>query len=165
MAERWHGGDVVTAGRAGSPYEIEVIDLAPTPAVVLPRTVQRNQLGEDIGRAMSRIQAAVTAARVPVAGAPFVRYLSFGEEIEMEVGLPLTEPQSIPSLRATILPGGPAASTWHLGPYDGLPEAFSTVREWVSENATSAGHPWEAYWTQHDAHPPRTQVVWPIQST
>ncbi|MGA7271176.1 MAG: hypothetical protein WB239_08900, partial [Acidimicrobiia bacterium] len=95
------------------PYEIEVIELTPTPAVVLPRTVQQSLLGDNIGRALGRIQAAVTAARVPVAGAPFVRYLSFGPEIEMEVGLPLAEPQSIPGLRAAILPGGPAASTWH----------------------------------------------------
>lgn len=153
----------MTASVTGGRYEIEVIELIPTPAVVLPRTVQRQQLGDGIGQALDRIQAAVTAARVPVAGAPFVRYLSFGSEIEMEVGLPLTEPQSIPSLRAAILPGGPAASTWHVGSYEGLPDAFSAVRAWVSENAIGSGHPWETYWTPHDGDPPRTQIVWPIE--
>ncbi len=147
------------------PYEIEVIELTPTPAVVLPRTVQQSLLGDNIGRALGRIQAAVTAARVPVAGAPFVRYLSFGPEIEMEVGLPLAEPQSIPGLRAAILPGGPAASTWHTGPYEGLAGAFTAVRTWIEANAASAGHPWESYWTPADADPARTQIVWPIQAS
>ncbi len=98
-----------------------------------------------------------------VVGPSFVRYLYFGPQIEMEVGLPLTEPQSTPSLRATILPEGQAASTWHVGSYEGLPAAFSAVRAWVSENATQAGHPWGASWIAHDADPARTQVVWPIQ--
>lgn len=144
-------------------YEIEVVELTPTPAVVLPRIVERHQLGDGIGQALNKVQAAVTTARVPVAGAPFVRYLSWRSEIEMEVGLPLFEPHSIPSLRAAILPGGPAASTWHVGSYEGLPAAFGAVRAWVTDNATGAGHPWESYWTAHDADPPRTQVVWPIQ--
>lgn len=151
-----------TEGVSG-PYEIEVIELTPTPAVVLPRTIQQSKLGDGIGQALGRIRAAVTAARVPVAGAPFVRYLSFGPEIEMEVGLPLAQPHSIPGLRAAILPGGPAASTWHTGAYEGLAGAFAAVRAWVEANATSGGHPWESYWTPADAAPVRTQIVWPIQ--
>jgi len=143
-------------------HTIEVVELAPTPAVVLPRRVATESLGDEIGRGIQRVRAAVTAARVPVAGAPFVRYLAMGPEMELEIGLPLKGSHSVPSLRATLLPGGTAATTWHTGPYTGLPGALADIEAWIAENATSAGDPWESYATAPDADPPRTQVVWPV---
>lgn len=144
-------------------HTIEVVELAPSPAVVLPRRVPNESLWDEIGRGIQRVRAAVTAARVPVGGAPFVRYLTMGSEIEIEIGLPLDGSHSVPSLRATLLPGGTAATTWHVGHYSGLPGAFADIEAWIADNATPAGDPWASYCTTHDADPPRTLVVWPVK--
>lgn len=146
-----------------SGHTIEVVELSPVPAVVLARKVRADALGDEIGKAIQRVEAAVTAARVPSAGAPFARYLTMGAEIEVEVGIPLVGSHSVPTLRATLLPGGSAATTWHVGPYSGLREAFADLEAWIDEHAEPAGAPWESYWTPHDAEPPRTQVVWPVR--
>lgn len=143
-------------------YEIEVIDVEPTHTVVLPRRVRSGVLPEVIGPAIDRATSLVTAARLTPGGPPFVRYLSFGEEVEVEVGFPTDRPQSVPALRSSMLPGGRAASTWHVGPYSGLPAAFEAVTRWIEEHGAVPGRPWEWYWTPHDEDPPRTQVVWPV---
>jgi effector-binding domain-containing protein len=143
-------------------YEIEVITLEPTSAVVLPRTVRRSALSDAIGPAVDRATSLVAAARAQPSGPPFVRYLAFGEDVEMEIGFPVESPQNIPALRSTMLPGGTAASTWHEGPYSGLPAAFAAVETWIDEQGATAGKPWEIYWTAHDADPARTQIVWPV---
>ena len=143
-------------------YSIEMITLEPTSAVVLPRTVRRSALSDAIGPAVDRATSLVAAARVQPSGPPFVRYLTFGDEVEMEIGVPVESPQSIPALRSTMLPGGTAASTWHEGAHSGLPAAFSAVQHWIEEQGGAAGKPWEMYWTSHDADPARTQVVWPV---
>lgn len=143
--------------------EVEILDLTPMPAVVLARSVDRASLGAEIGSGIRRVRNAVTAARVPTVGAPFVRYLSYGEEFDIEIGLPLDGPHAVPTLRATILPGGSAASLWHVGSYTGLPAVFGHLRRWVEKNATPAGCPWERYWTAHSTESPRTQVVWPVR--
>lgn len=142
-----------------------MIDLQPSPAVVVARRVPAEALGDRIGRSIQQVRTSVSAAGVPSTGAPFVRYLSGGPDFSIEVGLPLDGPHSIPGLRTTLLPGGTAASLWHVGPYDGLREAFRRLEDWVDANAEPAGDPWEWYWTEHDADPPRTQIVWPVIPT
>lgn len=143
--------------------EVELIDLEPQPAVVLALSADAGEATAAFGTAIGKVRAAVAAARVPAAGPPFVRYLGYGERIEMEVGLPLDGPHSVPTLRTTILPGGAAASLWRIGSHPGLEEALHLLERWVEDNATPAAAPWEVYWTEPDADPPRTQLVWPVE--
>jgi len=65
------------------------------------------------------------------------------------------------------LPGGPAAVTIHMGPYDKLPEAFTAIQQWITANglkATSA--PWESYITDPADYPDpkdwKTEVFCPV---
>jgi len=142
---------------------IEIVELTPAPAVVLPRKVRLEVLGDEIGAGIGRVEAAVTAAQVPVAGVPFVRYLTLGAEAEVEIGVPLNGSHSVPSLRATLLPGGPAASIWHERPSSGLSEVFADLKAWIEQHGEPAGAPWESYWTSPDADVPQTQIVWPVR--
>lgn len=141
---------------------VDLIGLTPTPAAVTARTVDRASLREAIESGIQRTRRAVTAGHVPTSGAPFVRYLSYSDEFDIEIGLPLDGPHIVPGFRTTILPGGTAASVWHLGTYEELRFVFDELRRWVESNATPAGDPWEWYWTPGDADPPRTQIVWPV---
>jgi effector-binding domain-containing protein len=143
--------------------DVDVIGLTPTPAVVLERKVRRDRLGQVIDEGIRRVRAAVTAARVPTAGAPFVRYLETGEFFRIEVGLPLDGAHAVPTLRSTVLPGGRAASVWHVGPFGDLGESFSRLAAWVESSGLASGDPWEWYWTSADAEPPRVQIVWPMR--
>lgn len=141
---------------------VEVVDLEPVNALVLAGRVARGELGPEIGRAIERVASLMNAARVAPHGPPFVRYRSYEDVVEMDVGFPVVEPQAVPSLRPTVLQGGSAATTWHEGSYDGLTDAFDAVARWIDDNGESAGSPWEVYWTSSDADLPRTQVVWPV---
>lgn len=138
-------------------------ELTPTPAVVLARRYERDTLDQTIDEAIRRVRKAVTAARVPTAGPPFVRFLSIGDRGEIEVGLPLDGPHVVPTLRATILPGGTAASAWHRGDESGILDLLRLVERWVADNGTPAGPPWVWYWTPGDSDPFRAQVVWPMR--
>lgn len=144
-------------------YVIEVAEREPQPAAVLPRRVTFDRLADEIGSGIRRVESAVTAARVPVAGAPFVRYLALEPAVEIEIGLPLAGSHSVPTLRLGLLPGGAVATTWHEGPYSGLAGAYTALEEWIDAHGESAGAPWESYWTPLGAEHPRTQVVWPVK--
>lgn len=71
-------------------------------------------------------------------------------------------------VRIETLPGGPAACTTHVGPYDSLPEAWAAVQKWIEEQwLTPAGAPWEDYVTDPaDVPDPRdwkTDIFWPVR--
>lgn len=143
---------------------VTTVDLAPTPAVVSARRVSRSNLGDEVAAGIRKVRAAVTAARVPTAGPPFVRYLTRDEEPEIEIGLPLDGSHAVPTLRATILPAGTAAVTWHVGPYEKLFVTLAELEEWVVTNGHPGGDPWVWHLTEPDAEQASIQVVWPMRS-
>lgn len=142
---------------------ITTTDLSPVPAVVTARHVSGSRLSEEVESGIMKVRAAVTAARVPTVGAPFVRYLAMGDEPEIEIGLPLEVPHAVPTLRATILPGGSAATTWHEGPNGQVLSILADMGSWVDANGGSGGDPWVWHLTEPNAEPSRIQVVWPLR--
>lgn len=146
-----------------APPTVTTIELVPTPAVVTRRRARRSDLTQTIGSGISKVRTAVTAARVPSAGAPFVRFLSRADEPELEIGLPLDGAHAVPTLRATILPGGTAVSMWHEGSYEELLSALSELEAWMGENAEPGGDPWVWHWTEPGIDVVRAQAVWPVR--
>ena len=66
------------------------------------------------------------------------------------------------------LPGGRAATCWHVGPYEKLTEAHAGLQAWLAANKlTSRGGVWEVYWTDPgmvaDKSKYRTQLFAPIE--
>ena len=64
------------------------------------------------------------------------------------------------------MPGGPAATTIHTGPYDKLSDAYAAIEQWMeAEGLAAAGAPWESYVNDPADYPDpkdwKTEVFWP----
>ena len=145
--------------RAG---QIELIHLEPTAAVVLGRTVAAAELASLIEHGIGRVSAAVTAAQVPTAGAPFVRFVDLGEPLQVDIGIPLSGPHSVPTLRATVLPGGDAASTWLEGGLHRLIEGVERLLDDVDR--TPSGSPWAEILPRSGQATPAIHLVCPVEA-
>lgn len=89
------------------------------------------------------------------AGPPFTHYLSMGESIELEAGIPLKETISASGdIEIGALPGGAVLRTEHIGPYDKLPQAYKALANYVESHDLDAGETiWEYYWTDPGEEP------------
>jgi effector-binding domain-containing protein len=108
---------------------------------------------------------------VAMAGPPFARYYSVvPEAVDFEAGFPAASP--VPEhgdVHAVELPGGPAATTTHLGPYEAMEPAYAAIADWIREHGRQAeGAPWEVYFTDPGSVPDpaqwRTKVVQPLKA-
>lgn len=66
------------------------------------------------------------------------------------------------------LPGGEVMSTFHLGPYSGLPQAAAALHAWAAKHDREAAGPeWYSYWTDPGAEPDtakwKTEVILPLK--
>jgi effector-binding domain-containing protein len=144
-------------------YEIEVVELAPQDTAVFRGHAKVEAMGDFLGLAFRQVMGALGAA--PVAGAPFARY-SMGEDgFDVEAGFPVPSPfPGSGQVEGSLLPGGPTATTMHVGSYMGLGGAYSAIEEWMTANdMVPASDPWEAYLDEPEADAPRTIVCWPVQ--
>ena len=77
-------------------------------------------------------------------------------------------PDGTDRIQAGELPGGTVATVIHKGPYEGLPQTWAALVEWISaQGLQPAGAPWEVYLTDPGAEPDsskwRTQIFFPVQ--
>jgi effector-binding domain-containing protein len=134
-------------------------------------------LTEAQGERLTELWSFIHRHRVDPVGPPFVRYHSFGErETDLEVGIPVAEPES-GERRITPgeLPGGAAITTWHFGSHDRLGDSYARLQAWLEEHGRKAdGAAWEVYWWIDPRREPdpagwpspsqwRTQVIQPIK--
>ena len=71
-------------------------------------------------------------------------------------------------VKASTLPAGRIAETWHYGRYHELPKSHNRLEKWFKDKGlTSAGGHWAVYWTdpgmEPDASKWRTQILWPVK--
>lgn len=157
-------------------YNITRQDLAPQPVLVVRRRVRRAEIAAAIGAALPNVFLHAQQRGFAIAGYPLTRYLetSIGL-ITFETGMRVTAhtdvaPTDSPGeVLDETLPGGPAATTIHFGPYDQLQNAYAALEEWIAANGfRSNGAPWEAYLNDPADHPNpqdwKTQVYWPLQA-
>jgi effector-binding domain-containing protein len=88
------------------------------------------------------------------------------EEFEVEAGFPVSAVvEGDEHVHGSSLPAGPAAITWHIGPYDKIGEAYEALSTWITENGGVPDGPgWEIYFSDPGTSAPadyRTQVVQP----
>ena len=157
--------------------DVEVQQLEPQPVVSIRATARIEQLGEAMGERIQALSDYLQQSGAQPAGAPFVRYHTFGEtETDFEFGIPVIKPVAGEDrIAGGELPGGPAVATWHLGPHDKLGEAYARIAEWIKEQGREPDGPgWEVYhWidlgqdrgtsTMPDPSTWRTQLVQPIK--
>jgi effector-binding domain-containing protein len=156
---------------------VEIVQLEPQPVLSIRARVQIVDLAQaqdDRIRALSRY---LQQSGAQLAGPPFVRYHTFTQtETDLELGIPVVAPvEGEGRIAAGELAGGPAISTWHIGPHDTLAEAYARIQAWLNEHGREPdGAPWEVYYwidpnqyrgaaTWPDPSSWRTQLVQPIK--
>ncbi len=139
---------------------------APLPALSIRATTSIARLSEVQGESLANLVASMRRRGIVPAGPPFVRYHSFGEgEAHLEVGIPVSEPQSAEGLVApSELPGGSVITLWHVGSHDRLGEAYARLDAWLGEHDRHRnGPPWEVYtWIDPAVDP--DPAAWPAAS-
>jgi effector-binding domain-containing protein len=159
------------------PETVEVEERPPQPVLSIRTTVPVAKLAEAQGERLRALWSHLDRRGVAPAGPPFVRYHTFGEaETDVEVGVPVAQGVAGEGrVAAGELPGGPAATTWHLGAHDGLAGAYARLGSWLEANRRQADGPaWEVYWWIDPGVEPdpaawpapthwRTQLVQPVR--
>ena len=126
------------------------------------------QLQEQLATIFPEVMGYLQRERFTPLGAPFARYHTFGAEVDLEAGIPVSEKvQGSGRIHASRLPGGEVVTGTHVGPYRELPRAHEALAKWLERaGRTAAGAPWEFYWTdpglQRDPAKWRTEIVQPI---
>ena len=153
-------------------YSITKKELAPQPVLIVRRRVKRSEIAATIGEALPHIFVHAQKNGIALAGLPFTRYpeISHGM-VTIEPGMRVTSPGGAGQgeVISDTLPGGPAATTIHAGPYEKLSEAYAAIEEWMErEGLVAAGAPWESYLNDPSDFPDpkdwKTEVFWPVVS-
>jgi effector-binding domain-containing protein len=147
------------------PELVSIVERRPEPAVILEIEGPVADLPRLMSEAFARTAAAIGATGGATVGPPFARYLEFGPRVRAEVGFRFRGPVTpAEPLRIVELPGGPAVTTTHIGPYDAIGDAWDRTSDWVAERGLRAsGPPWEVYLNGPDEPGPRiTAIFWPI---
>jgi effector-binding domain-containing protein len=152
-------------------YQIETKTLVEQPTAVAHAILPVVEIGPWLAKAYGHVAAVLASQGAPPAGPPFARYRKLGNgTFEVEAGFPVLSPiRARGEVRASILPGGPAANTVHTGPYDEMEPAYEALAEWVrSRGDELAGDAWEIYFSDPIAEPNpaswRTEIVQPYRA-
>jgi effector-binding domain-containing protein len=146
-----------------------LIDREAEPAAVIAGTVALAELPAWLGDVFTRVARYLDDRHAGPAGAPFARFRPLGgDRFEVEAGFPAVKP--VPAhddIEPIVLPGGPAVTSLHLGPYETVPVAYERVeRRVAAEGGEPVGLAWECYLSEPDEHPERirTLVVQPFRA-
>ena len=149
---------------------IKTKKLKPQPTAAIRVTVEPARMREAFDEVFPATLAYLERVGASPAGPPFARFFDYTEdEADFEAGFPVSEP--VPGegrIAASELPGGLAAVTTHVGPYEGLQDTHAAIGEWVLANGHDPSGPvWEVYATNPREEPDpskrRTEVVWPLR--
>ena len=165
MAAQQHGSDVA------------IQQLEPQPVVSIRALVQIADLAQAQDDRLRTLSDYLQQRGGQATGPPFVRYHTFeATETDLELGIPLVAPiEGEGRIVGGRLPGGPAITTWHIGPHDTLAEAYARMGAWLKEHGREPdGAAWEVYYwinpsqyggpaTWPDPSSWRTQLIQPIK--
>ena len=133
----------------------EIRELAAQDAAIEHAVTDAAGIGAVVDRAFPALFEALERQGVRPAGVPFIRYLQTGEQLEIELGVPVPRGhRPLEEVEQTSLPAGRAAVLRYVGPYDGLADAYERLLGWVEERGEQpAGPHWEAYVTDPRSEP------------
>jgi AraC family transcriptional regulator len=169
----YHIGEHEKLGRNEMTYEIAKKELTPQPVLVARRRIKPADLAKTLAEVLGAIFLHAQQNGMVLAGQPFTRYIEWGPGLwTIEAGLPVAalsknSESGKAKVRADTLPGGPAATMTHVGPYDGLFRAHAAVQQWIeAQGLVAAGAPWEVYVTDPADFPDpkdwKTDIFWPL---
>ena len=154
-------------------YSITKKTLAAQPVLVVRRRIPRSAIAATIGEVLPYVFLHAQKNGIALAGLPLTRYVEMGPGlITIEPGMRVIGAAPSPGtsegdVTAELLPGGPAATTIHAGPYDKLSDAYAAIEQWIeAKGLTPVGAPWECYLNDPGEFPDpkdwKTEVFWPL---
>jgi effector-binding domain-containing protein len=137
---------------------------------VVREEVPQNDLAEAMGHMFQIVMGALHERGITPASQPFARYHSFGEVVDLEAGVIVTDPfEPTGDVMPGELPAGPAAIAVHTGTYETLANTYAAMNRWLEANPAQQqnGGPWELYITDPSAEPDpakwMTEVIFPLK--
>ena len=129
-----------------------------------------DKLGAIMGPLFGEVYAYIQQGGQAPAGMPFAIYHSMdGNAVELECGMPVgSQMDGTTRVQPGELPCGTMATVTHMGPYEGLPNTWAALTEWMrSQGHEAAGAPWEVYvtdpGTEADQSKWRTDIFFPVR--
>ena len=127
-------------------------------------------IGPSMGPLFAELAGYIQSAGQAPAGPPLAIYHAMKKDcVEFECAIPVGGPiAGTDRIRAGELPECIAATVTHSGPYEGLPQTWSALTQWMAEKGLpGAGAPWEVYVTDPTKEPDsskwRTEVFFPVR--
>ena len=152
-------------------HNVEMRTLTEQETAVAYATLPVAEIGPWLQTAFADVARYLERKGAGPAGMAFARYRHVGEGIvEVEAGFPASTPTSGEgNVEPSDLPGGPAAVTVHVGPYDAIAAAKQVLQAWVREQGGEpVGDAWEVFFidatVDHDLSTWRTEVIQPFRS-
>lgn len=140
------------------------------PTAVVSTTLPVPEIGPWLARTYGTIGAVLDRQGIRPVGPPFGRFHQVSDDrFEVEAGFPVAVAvEDDGEVRASSLPGGPVATTMHVGPYEAMEPAYEALESWVREHdGDLAGDPWEVWLSDPSREPDpmtwRTEVVQPYR--
>jgi effector-binding domain-containing protein len=87
-------------------------------------TVTMETLSPAIDRGFPALFGRLAERGAQPGGAPFIRYLRVGEEMEIDLAVPIADGEH-------VLPAGRWLVALHVGPYSGLRDAHGALQDWA----------------------------------
>src|SRR6516225_3385885 len=126
----------------------EVITTDIQEAAVIRLTIPRSDMMKAFGPAVGELMAALAAQGVEPVGAVFAHHLKMSPDVfDFELGVKVSAPvKATGRVKRGELPAAKVARTVHIGPYEGLPAAWSEFDKWIKANGhEQAADLWELY--------------------
>jgi effector-binding domain-containing protein len=150
--------------------ECAIETLEPQPVASVRLTTKPGEVSKTLAGVLTEVMKYLGKQGVMPAGPPFSRYHRVGpDELDLEAGFPVSKAVAGEGrIKASELPGGRTAVTWHFGSYDKLMESHSLLEAWIKKQPLKPrGGAWEVYWTDPGLEPNpqkwKTQVLWPVE--
>jgi effector-binding domain-containing protein len=153
--------------------QVRDLESPTTAAVRVTRTMA--DLPAAFGEFLPKVAERASQAGLSMTDPPYARYHAMGEEIDVEIGAPVSGPPgALPPLAdvamgevgLSSLPGGRAVVTTYVGPYSGLGDAWHELDRWLHDQGLERTGPgWESYIDDPYEIAPealRTEIVLPV---
>lgn len=149
-------------------YEVVLRELVEQPTAIVCGRLTTSELPAFLGGAFGEVIGVLSQQGLAPAGMPFSRYRPVDGGFDVEAGFPCSGVvRAQGRVEPSTLPGGPAATTHHVGSYETVGDAYAAVQGWLAEHGRQVvGAPWEHYLDGPEVPPERTRtdVVFPCSA-
>lgn len=151
---------------------MEVKEISAQPFVGIKASTTPDNVGATLGEILPEVWNYVTEKGLTPSGPPITRYFTYTDTtVDLEAIAPVSAPVEVDGggrIKSGELPGGRAATTVHVGPYETISDSYDALHEWIGEQGLEAiGACWEVYLTDptevSDPSQIRTEIFWPVK--